>query len=793
MILSWVLGNRLASARAIGGAAKAVRAPNAKGLILRPVEVLLIISIILFALNLIAWKFGLLDAFHISDSVGPTSAMIFAVISLSLLSVLILVSYGPELIHGTVQAFVTGIKNFVVISMLVACVFASVFFSFDSLFSRILPDDERRRIADFRSRSVVMDIRSALQVAALDEHDMRRKALFQSTAWSKYRSDIEEITTALNEVPQIVDAQIARDKEKKRQSERKQVIQVARFAEKRAQMEQRRVAFQGELKISREKYGIRQATIVALTEKMARLQRHIAVKTVELDAELNGLGSSRVKGRGPAYRQLADEVAASRSRLQRLSAERTVVKAQRDELSTTNLALETEIAERIDAERRLSYNSNGLIVADGQQERIGQLTVQKANSLLQITKLRSAQRQFETEPSSGTLATLQSHCAVSLDALKLDSGRSALKSHPTCEASGLRAKAAPVFASKDGLLKLEADCLNQGAPYGDDFEAGVVMARQCIVTSGLLPARTASLTAKLEALERERDDKAHRFVVSMNAFLDGNKLAFLAAGIALAIDLLVLASGLLGALALQPRVFNVVIPNEDMPNDVDGERHSDFARILRLALGDAAQDNAQRVLEYIEPSERGPSIGMKIEIAGVANEDRGFVRQFLNAGAAFGLVYSTATSEAAIGINNSLYLAVLELADRSDVQIAEADDAALTSSASAGFRRDVDQSGETFTAAVMPALPKHVAVKHGPSTQSPTPLDKPKTDKVVKPTLSPNGLEEIEQPVETQTPAGCTEEVDRLTKSKQAAAPSPTDNTETPLVSVTNDNFNFDQ
>ena len=48
-----------------------------------------------------------------------------------------------------------------------------------------------------------------------------------------------------------------------------------------------------------------------------------------------------------------------------------------------------------------------------------------------------------------------------------------------------------------------------------------------------------------------RDDKAHRFVVTWNAFLDGNRLAYLALTLAIGVDLLVFMSGLFGAQALR--------------------------------------------------------------------------------------------------------------------------------------------------------------------------------------------------------------------------------------------------
>ena len=57
-----------------------------------------------------------------------------------------------------------------------------------------------------------------------------------------------------------------------------------------------------------------------------------------------------------------------------------------------------------------------------------------------------------------------------------------------------------------------------------------------------------------------RDDKAHRFVVTWNAFLDGNRLAYLALTLAIGVDALVFMSGLFGANALRSPLSDVPGP-----------------------------------------------------------------------------------------------------------------------------------------------------------------------------------------------------------------------------------------
>lgn len=665
MVLSWVLGTRIANARAINAAAKAANAAAPASPTMRLIEWLLISSIILVALHLIAQYLGLFELLKQSQTVIPSSVMMFTGISLALLTVLVLIPHGPELIRSTVQAFVSGTKHIVVMTMLAACLLASVFFSFDSLFSRILPDEERRRIADFRSRSVVMDIRSTLQAVTTDEHTAQQKAFFGSSPWSRYNAQLDEISTALKTVPQTIDSELARDREQKRQLLNEQSSRARQVDIERRRIEQNRLALQDELKSTRETAVAQRATIANLSSRIDQLQRQIAVKAAELDAEENGLGTSGVAGRGPAYRKLVGESALLKSTLLRANAELKVLNSQREKLAKKISDLETKIADRLNAEQQLVSGTGATSGGADPQDRVAQLNERKKRVRSQIAELQNARRQFESDPSVAALGALKARCISSLDLLSPGSGQSTLKNNPSCDVNELRLGAAPLFAVKNGLGKLAADCQVQEPNGSTGFEAEVALARECIVKSGLLPALTAPITAKLDRLERERDDKAHRFVVSINAFLDGNKLAYLAAGIALAIDLLVLVSGLLGALAIRPRPLHIPIPNVDSVQHLDNKEQLDLVRVLRLALGNgSSRENAQRVLQYIEPAKHGSDVGLKIEVANVAAGDRAVVQQFLNAGTAFAQVFSTDASDATVGLRRELYLAAIELADQ---------------------------------------------------------------------------------------------------------------------------------
>ncbi len=65
------------------------------------------------------------------------------------------------------------------------------------------------------------------------------------------------------------------------------------------------------------------------------------------------------------------------------------------------------------------------------------------------------------------------------------------------------------------------------------------------------------MRTRINFIELNRDDKAHRFVVTWNAFQDGNRLAYLALAIAIAIDGLIFMSGLFGANAIRSPLSDV--------------------------------------------------------------------------------------------------------------------------------------------------------------------------------------------------------------------------------------------
>ena len=126
-----------------------------------------------------------------------------------------------------------------------------------------------------------------------------------------------------------------------------------------------------------------------------------------------------------------------------------------------------------------------------------------------------------------------------------------------------------------------------------------------------------------------RDDKAHRFVVTWNAFLDGNRLAYLALVLAIGVDALVFMAGLFGAASVKS-------PLSDVPS-FKARSAEQLQAVIDTALLPHTYENAQAVLNAMRPM--APDGGFTQRIA-VRDDDPHArdLHRVLNAGATIGAV-----------------------------------------------------------------------------------------------------------------------------------------------------------
>src|SRR5262249_60228125 len=112
-----------------------------------------------------------------------------------------------------------------------------------------------------------------------------------------------------------------------------------------------------------------------------------------------------------------------------------------------------------------------------------------------------------------------------------------------------------------GLVAVRDTCAGGSKlPQSANTDELLSFGRKCLQDSGLVSKESTDLGARLQSIEMNRDDKAHRFVVTWNAFLDGNRLGYLALVLAIGVDALVFMAGLFGAAAVKSPLSDVPSP-----------------------------------------------------------------------------------------------------------------------------------------------------------------------------------------------------------------------------------------
>ena len=189
-----------------------------------------------------------------------------------------------------------------------------------------------------------------------------------------------------------------------------------------------------------------------------------------------------------------------------------------------------------------------------------------------------------------------------------------------------------------GLFALEAGTkvFNETCVGGDKLNANkstdalFAFARRCLSDSALPSNDTDALRTKINRIELSRDDKAHRFVVTLNAFQDGNRLAYLALAIAIGLDGLIFMSGLFGANAVRS-------PLSDIPS-FKSRSGSQLEATINAALGAHPYETAWLTLTALRPITNQDGFSALANLSGMERSQADRVRMVLTAGADIGAV-----------------------------------------------------------------------------------------------------------------------------------------------------------
>ncbi|MFY0612170.1 MAG: hypothetical protein JXQ99_11630 [Hyphomicrobiaceae bacterium] len=548
---------------------------------------------------------------------------------------LLIVNAGSDVLADYTQSLRVMIRSAVLWVMFLACMATSVFFSFDSLFSTIFPAEERQRAADLRAQNqvagIVNDIAGLTAASRLSEQE----ALFTDDAWTRYSANLDELRTIATGAEDKLQA-FMEQKLRERQS------QLNRFQEDKSSAEAQQVSLTQRKALLNSEIGRLKEQVSGIAPEVARLKglvfskdRELIAKKAEAEAEAGGIGITSKVGRGPKYREIRKQLfrlgeekknleLQLREFQQRLDAGRKKLTLSETELTQTDgeiakLRGRSETASRmIDARAKRDTAAPSFDATDGLQQ------------------LATAREAFRREPDAKGLGKIQNLCGAIVSAMQSQPVLKEQTSRINCDPGAASEAAARVFALNTGLVALQQRCIGGDKLPNGGADALFAFARSCVQDAGLPSRDTTTLRKQINIIELNRDDKAHRFVVTSNAFQDGNKLAYLALAIAIAIDALVFMSGLFGANAVRS-------PLSDVPSH-KGRSARQLESVVENALLPDKFENAMHALEEIQPisgsapASLGPGWTHETIVQDGETGSKSLVLKVLNAGATIGAV-----------------------------------------------------------------------------------------------------------------------------------------------------------
>lgn len=555
------------------------------------------------------------------------------IFAFGLLTIALFTLYAAsDMIRPYIQGARVFIRNSMLWVMFLACAATSVFFSFDSLFTSIFPQSERVRAAELRAQNQVAGIISDIETTIAERNASEQQALLQSEAWTSYDKNLSAIahvaSTSQGALERYINAQIEdRRRAVKDQQERMASAQSgqAGIATKKISLTEEKSRLAGERPGLAAEYAEKKADLDAKAKE-------IDAKRVEALAEDKGVEGTGKQGRGPVYRQRMGELEQLQNAY-KIAEERT--KDSQKRLSSTESRLAT-------IDRELATIDGDLAKLKGEAEtaeqriKLAEETAkegigEKMDPSRLVPNFERTVAEFREKPSSEALAKIQSTCGDIYGALQQTPETKDKLAALDCDPKRTADAAVNLWALQAGISQFAGTCSG-----GDKLTANksadelFAFARRCLQDSALPSQDTDVLRTKINHIELARDDKAHRFVVTWNAFSDGNKLAYLALAIAIAIDSLIFMSGLFGANAVRS-------PLSDVPT-YKARSASQLEATINAALGPHPYETAWITLNALRPMTMADGFSAYCDLSTMdrANADR--IRMVLTAGADIGAV-----------------------------------------------------------------------------------------------------------------------------------------------------------
>lgn len=614
---------------------------------------------------------------------GSLGALILTLILLSAFS-------RNDVIAPYVQATRIIAKNSMLWLMFFACMAMSVFFSFDSRFNAVFPAAERVRVAELRAQNQVSGIIADIGQTIETQRAASAQALFETEGWKSYEAQIDGIAAAARESEGEIERYFNEQIEDRNRAVKEQQERMTSAQSGQAGLASRKISLTEEKgRLASE----RPSLAAEYAEKKADVdskQKEADAKRVEALAEDKGVEGTGKQGRGPMYRERMNELALLQAAV-KIAEERLKDSQKRfNGVESRLAAIDRELAlidgdlaklkgEAQTAEQRITATQSQVSSAPGEI----------IDPSRMVPLLAKSKGDFRQQPLVEHLAEVQRVCGQIFSAMNSTEATKSRTKGLDCNPKQASEAAGAVFALNAGSAAFAANCVGgDKLTQHKSADALFGFAAKCLSDSGLPSKQTDELRTKIAYAEMTRDDRAHRFVVSLNAFNDGNNLAYLAMAIAIALDSLIFMSGLFGA--------NVVrSPLSDVPG-TKARSGDQLESTINAALGTHPYEAAWATLNALRPMTNSDGFSAMADLSTMERSAADRVRMVLTAGADIGAVE-------ALSINPERYRVRSELRE----YLSTVCDKHIKSDATAKDRARLDQ---LVTAALAPHPREHAEI-----------------------------------------------------------------------------------
>jgi hypothetical protein len=671
LVTAWLIGESFAagmSHRPVKGAASAGIGGRATPWLGSIIGILFFIALATLIMN----KLGAGDLKQVAASGGGNWSALgdkLLIVAVGLLGIALIALYAAS---DIVSPYLAGgrviLKNTMLWVMFLACMSVSVFFSFDSHFSGIFPQAERIRAAELRAQNQVSGIIASINEKIVETRLSEAESLFGSEGWRVYDAQLENLGKAAAGSTGQIEEYFNSKLEERNRAIKQQQERIATAQSGQAGLATKKTSLTDEL--SQLEAG-RPALAAEYAEKKAALDaraKEVDAKRVEAMAEDKGVEGTGKAGRGPMYRQRMDELGKLQDYLKigeervkdaqkRLSAAETRIASIKRELAALDGDLAKYKGEAETAEQRIKLA----------QEQLPSDANARVDPARVVPAFETARADFRQDPTPDRLIALQRQCSQLYNAMAQTEVTKQKVKGLDCDPKAAAEAASVVFALVSGTDMFAKTC--QGGERLAQYKTTDELfgfARKCLSDSGLPPKQTDQLRSTINFIELNRDDKAHRFVVTWNAFLDGNRLAYLALAIAITIDGLVFMSGLFGANAVRS-------PLQDVPSLKARTAHQ-LESIIENALLPHKYESAKAIIDAMRPMTPHDGFTARVHID-EGDPHAADIARVLNAGAAIGAVRYTGGSDYELRAELFEFLSIVAKkqfeADKKHVNMAE--------------------------------------------------------------------------------------------------------------------------